>query len=92
VILLSALGLVAILSILSATGAVALPLIGTPTGLNDLAAIGQGLGQTPATVPTAHRAEPPLVATPRAARDRTLSRESRVACPRAPATTACGAT
>ena len=65
-ILLSALGLVSILSILSATGAVALPLISTPTGLNDLAAIGQGLGQTPATVPTAHRAEPPLVATPRA--------------------------
>ncbi|MEA2159537.1 MAG: hypothetical protein QOD66_1917 [Solirubrobacteraceae bacterium] len=65
-ILVSALGLVAILSILSATGAVALPLIGTPTGLNDLAALGQGLGQSPAKVPTVRRAEPPLVATPRA--------------------------
>jgi hypothetical protein len=93
VILVSALGLIAILSVLSATGAVALPLIGNPTGLNDLAAIGQGLGQTPASVPTVRRAEPPLVATPRSvARDSIPNPESRVASPRAAATTACGAT
>ncbi len=34
--------------------------------LNDLFALGQGEGQTPNTVPTMTRAEPPLVATPRA--------------------------
>lgn len=43
-------------------GAVVLP----PTGLNDLGALSQGLGQTPAKVALVHRAEPPLVATPRA--------------------------
>ena len=57
---------VAALSILWVTGAVALPIIGTPTGLNDLGAIGLGLGQTPARVATVRRAEPPLLATPRA--------------------------
>jgi hypothetical protein len=34
--------------------------------LNDLFALGQGAGQTPDRVPTVRRAEPPLVATPRA--------------------------
>ena len=34
--------------------------------LNDLLALGQGSGQLPAKVATAQRAEPPLVATPRA--------------------------
>src|SRR3954451_11544403 len=34
--------------------------------LNDLLALGQGGGQLPAKVATARRAEPPLVATPRA--------------------------
>ncbi len=52
-----------VLSILSAAGAVTLPLIG---GGNDLFAIGQGLGQTPAAAPTLQGPEPPLVATPRA--------------------------
>ncbi len=65
--MLSGLCLVAVaLSVLSVTGAVALPIIGTPTGLNDLAALGQGLGQSPARVATVRRAEPPLLATPRA--------------------------
>ncbi len=34
--------------------------------INDLFALGQGFGQTPTRVPTERRAEPPLVATPRA--------------------------
>jgi len=34
--------------------------------LNDLFALGQGSGETPEKVPTVSRAEPPLVATPRA--------------------------
>jgi hypothetical protein len=34
--------------------------------LNDLFALGQGTGQTPDRVPTVRRAEPPLLATPRA--------------------------
>jgi hypothetical protein len=34
--------------------------------LNDLAALGQGTGQTPDAVPTMQRAEPPLLPTPRA--------------------------
>jgi hypothetical protein len=34
--------------------------------LNDLFALGQGTGQTPDRVPTVRRAEPPVVATPRA--------------------------
>jgi hypothetical protein len=57
----------AALSILAAAGAVALPSLGTtPTGPNDLAALGQGVGQTPTRAATVRRAEPPLVATPRA--------------------------
>ena len=66
--MLGAFALVAIvLSVMSAAGAVTLPILGgTSNGVNDLAALGQGLGQTPATVPTVQRAEPPLVATPRA--------------------------
>jgi hypothetical protein len=56
-----------VLSIMTAAGAVALPILGEGSnGLNDLGAVGQGLGQTPATVPIVRRAEPPLVATPRA--------------------------
>jgi hypothetical protein len=55
---------VLVLSVLSAAGAVTLPVIGGTSNSNDLAAIGQGLGQTPQRVPTAERAEPPLVATP----------------------------
>ncbi len=50
------------LSVLSAAGALTLPILGQ--GINDLAAIGQGLGQTPAKVATVRRAEPPLLATP----------------------------
>jgi hypothetical protein len=41
--------------------------IGPPS--NDLFALGEGAGQTPARVPTMTRAEPPLVATPRAVCD-----------------------
>jgi hypothetical protein len=43
-----------------------LPIVGggSTNGLNDLGALGQGLGQTPARVPTVDRAEPPLTATP----------------------------
>lgn len=37
--------------------------------LNDLGALGQGFGQTPATVPVQHNPEPPLTATPRAVCD-----------------------
>ena len=56
-----------VLGVMSGAGAVTLPIIGsTDNGLNDLAAIGQGAGQTPATVPTQSNPEPPLVATPRA--------------------------
>ncbi len=56
-----------VLGVMSGTGAVALPIIGPPdNGLNDLAAIGQGTGQTPAAAPTQANAEPALVATPRA--------------------------
>jgi hypothetical protein len=43
---------------LSASGALA--------PLNDLLSLGQGSGQEPAAAPTAQRAEPPFVATPRA--------------------------
>jgi hypothetical protein len=61
-----ALGLLALAStallVMSAAGAVTLPLIGGPS--NDLLAIGQGLGQTPAKAPIVQRAEPPLTATP----------------------------
>ena len=53
-----------VLSILTAAGAVTLP--GLNGGDNDLLALGQGAGQTPDKVPTVRRAEPPLVATPRA--------------------------
>src|SRR3954452_15859 len=54
---------------------VALAALGTPAAanaqgpvgpINDLAALGQGFGQTPDTVPTIKRAAPPLKATPRA--------------------------
>ena len=59
--------LASVLSILSATGAVAVPLLdGLFGGVNDLAALGQGLGQSPAQAPIVRRAEPPLLATPRA--------------------------
>lgn len=59
----------AILSAMSVAGAVTLPTLpiiggGGGNGLNDLAALGQGVGQTPARAPTVYRAEPPLVATP----------------------------
>ncbi|MEA2422479.1 MAG: hypothetical protein QOF55_1578, partial [Thermoleophilaceae bacterium] len=37
-----------------------------PAPLNDLGALGQGTGQTPAAVPKQRNPEPPLVATPRA--------------------------
>jgi hypothetical protein len=40
--------------------------LGALTPLNDLLAIGDGIGQEPAKAPEARRAEPPLVATPRA--------------------------
>jgi hypothetical protein len=45
----------------SARGAVQITLPNPPT---DLLALGQGTGQTPATVPVQHNAEPPLTATP----------------------------
>ena len=71
---LGALALVlAALSVMTAAGAVTLPLpplpgIGsTTTDPNDLAAIGQGLGQTPTAAPVQHPAEPPEAATPVAA-------------------------
>ncbi|MGZ4250844.1 MAG: hypothetical protein ACXVUE_21385, partial [Solirubrobacteraceae bacterium] len=51
-----------VLSVMTAAGAVTLPGLGG--GDNDLLALGQGAGQTPAKVPTVSRAEPPLVATP----------------------------
>jgi hypothetical protein len=51
-----------VLSVMTAAGAVTLPGLGG--GDNDLLALGQGAGQTPAKVPTVRRAEPPLVATP----------------------------
>ncbi len=58
---------VVLLTALSAAGAITLPVIGNPfNGVNDLAAIGQGTGQTPAKAPVQKNAEPPLVATPRA--------------------------
>ncbi|MGI9185713.1 MAG: LVIVD repeat-containing protein [Solirubrobacteraceae bacterium] len=56
-----------VLGVMSGAGAVTLPIIGsTDNGLNDLAAIGQGTGQTPALAPTQSNAEPALLATPRA--------------------------
>jgi hypothetical protein len=39
---------------------------GALTPLNDLFALGQGLGETPTSVPVVRRAEPPLVPVPRA--------------------------
>jgi hypothetical protein len=72
-IALSALALVVTgLSVMSVAGAVTLPALptlpiigGTDTnGLNDLAALGQGTGQTPAKMPIVDRPEPPLTATP----------------------------
>jgi hypothetical protein len=56
------------LTALSATIAMSLPLVSNNPGpgLNDLGAIGQGTGQTPAQLAVQRRAEPPLVATPRA--------------------------
>ncbi|MDQ6835134.1 MAG: hypothetical protein M3016_03005 [Actinomycetota bacterium] len=60
-----------VVSMLSVAGAVNVPLPPLPipsgqgsNGLNDLGALGQGTGQTPAKAPIVHRAEPPLVATP----------------------------
>ncbi len=44
----------------------ALNAVGALTPLNDLLALGQGIGQKPAKVAIATRAEPPFVATPRA--------------------------
>ena len=69
---LGALALVlAALSLMTAAGAVTLPPLpplpgigGTSTNPNDLAAIGQGTGQTPVMVAVQHPAEPPLTATP----------------------------
>src|ERR1700716_75906 len=50
---------------MSVAGAVTLPIIGGgPGGVNDLAALGQGTGQTLAAVPLAQRAEPRLTAPP----------------------------
>jgi hypothetical protein len=58
----------AVLGGLSAAGAITLPPLpiigGGGNGVNDLAALGQGTGQTPAKAPTVRRAEPPLLATP----------------------------
>src|SRR3954451_14905909 len=52
---------------LAALGAPAAAHAQGPVGpINDLAALGQGFGQTPDKVPTLRRAEPPLKATPRA--------------------------
>ena len=62
----------------------ALEASGALAPLNDLLALGQGGGQEPAKVATARRAEPPLVATPRArraGRARSPSPGSRAACP-----------
>jgi len=51
-------------------GALALPPLSAsgalPGPLNDLLSLGQGGGETPATVPIQRNAEPPFVATPRA--------------------------
>jgi hypothetical protein len=56
-----------VLGVMSAAGAVTLPIISPPgNGLNDLAAVGQGTGQTPARAPSQSNPEPPLDATPRA--------------------------
>jgi hypothetical protein len=62
---------VTVLGVMSAAGAVSLPLPplpiigGTDTnGVNDLGALGQGTGQTPAKAPVVDRPEPPLTATP----------------------------
>jgi hypothetical protein len=60
------------LAVVGALAVVALALLVTrgdaqvPGPLNDLGALGQGTGQTPAMVPKQRNAEPPLVATPRA--------------------------
>ncbi len=64
----------AALSLMTAAGAVTLPTLppvpplpgvgGTGTNPNDLAAIGQGTGQTPAMAAVQHPAEPPLAAVP----------------------------
>lgn len=62
-IVLGAVALVALaLSVMTAAGAVTLP--GLNGGDNDLLALSQGAGQTPAKVPTVRRAEPAFVATP----------------------------
>jgi hypothetical protein len=60
-----------VLCVMSVAGAVTVPIPPLPiigggdtNGLNDLAALGQGPGQTPAKAPIVDRAEPPLTATP----------------------------
>jgi hypothetical protein len=59
---------VLVVSGLSVAGAITLPSLpiigGGSNGLNDLAAFGQGAGQTPAMAPIVRRAEPPLLPTP----------------------------
>jgi hypothetical protein len=57
------LGLAALVALALPAGASA---VGPFGPLNDLLALGQAGGQSPATVPVMRRAEPPLVATPRA--------------------------
>src|SRR2546421_13089682 len=42
----------------------AVPALGNSTPLNDLFALGQGTGDTPAKAPIVKRQEPPFVATP----------------------------
>ncbi|MEA2213632.1 MAG: hypothetical protein QOF83_3580 [Solirubrobacteraceae bacterium] len=61
---------VTVLCVMSVAGAVTVPIPPLPiigggdtNGLNDLAALGQGQGQAPATAPIVDRAEPPLTAT-----------------------------
>jgi hypothetical protein len=79
---------------LSVAGAITLPVVGNPfNGVNDLAAISQGIGQTPQGA-SAEDAEPPLVATPRAVcgPHRVASRGSRAGCRRVQASRGCGAT
>ncbi len=58
---------ITVLGAMSAAGAlpIPLPLVGSSgNGLNDLAALGQGLGQSVPRAPTQKNAEPPLQATP----------------------------
>lgn len=54
------------LLMMSSASAAQDPLAVLTTRVNDLFALGQAGGQTPATAPVVHRAEPPLAAAPRA--------------------------